>query len=291
MKKGTSFFYLSVSILCLIFCACKLSLEDTDLFDRPEVSTKDSQISIIVPRLNNDTKYINIFRQEGNSTPVNIGIIYPNALMDKNYLFVDSFTSKQHKYKYRVRYNDNTGYHYSKWSEQIETKDETFAHDTSERMKYDASSARFNYDEDAYTLTIEGTIQSPNFTEFFDDEMAEADDTDDLEKPFAFKPMLIVSNSEKTEAIQFSSTADGTVIPLRNILPMYFLDTDITIKGIIAKQNKYKKPYPNDASELVTEYIIWLEPAEINLKGVRSNKILKIPSQVGDNGLDYNPSI
>ena len=291
MKKGTSFFYIFISIISLVLCTCKISLEDTDLFDRPEVSTKDNQISLIIPRLNNDTKYINVFRQEGDSTPVNIGIIYPNALMDKNYFFVDAFTTKQHKYKYRVRYCDSSGYQYSKWSEVISTKDENFAHDTTERMKYDASSVKFKYDKDEYTLTIDGTIQSPNFTEFFDDDMADADDTDDLEKPFAFKPMLIISNSERTEAIQFSSTANGTVIPLRNILPMYFLDTNITIKGLIAKQNKYKKPYPDDESELITEYIIWLEPADINVTGAGSSKIINIPSQIGDNGLDYNPSI
>lgn len=289
MKKGTSFFTV-ISIICLVFCACKLSLEDTDLFDRPEVSTADHQISVFIPRLNNDTKYINVFRQEGNSTPVIIGIINQNALMDKNYLFIDELAQKQHKYKYRVRYCDNSGYHYSKWSETISTKNETFAHDESESLKYDASSAHFRYNKDEYTLTIEGTITTPDFTDFFDEAMADADDSDDLLKPFAFKPMLVISNSERTEAIQISSTADNTVIPLRNILPLYFLDTNISIKGIIAKQNKYKN---NDVeeSELVIKYIKLLELEEVNITGAGSSKILNIPSQVGDAGLDYNPSI
>ncbi len=289
MKKGTSFLTV-ISIICLVFCACKLSLEDTDLFDRPEVSIADHQISVFIPRLNNETKYINVFRQEGNSTPVIIAVINQNALMDKNYLFIDELAQKQHNYKYRVRYCDNSGYHYSKWSETKTIKNEDFAHDGSKSMKYDASSAYFRYDKDEYTLTIDGTITAPDFTGFFDDEMADADDSDDLLKPFAYKPMLIVSNSEKTEAIQIKSTADDTVIPLRNILPMYFLDTDITIKGIIAKQNKYVKN-DVDESELVVKYIQLLEPEEVNITGAGSSKILNIPSQIGDAGLDYNPSI
>ena len=102
--------------------------------------------------------------------------------------------------------------------------------------------------------------------------------------------MLVISNSERTEAIPIKSTADDTVIPLRNILPLYFLDTNITIKGIIAKQNKYKD---NDVEEskLVTKYIQLLELAEVNVTGAGSSKILNIPSQIGEAGLDYNPSI
>ena len=289
MKKGTSFLTV-ISIICITFCACKLSLEDTDLFDRPEVSTADNQISVFIPRLNNTTKYINVFRQEGTSTPVIIGIINQNALMDKNYLFIDELAQKQHKYKYRVRYCDDSGYHYSKWSETISTKNGEFAHDESKKMKYDASSVRFKYNKDEYTLTIDGTITAPNFTGFFDDAMADADDSDDLLKEFAYKPMIVISDSEKTEAIQITSTADETVIPLRNILPLYFLDTNISIKGIIAKQNKYKD---NDVEEddLVIKYIKLLELEEVNVTGAGSSKILNIPSQIGDAGLDYNPSI
>ena len=289
MKKGTSFLTV-ISIICITFCACKLSLEDTDLFDRPEVSKADHQISVLIPRLNNETKYINVFRQEGNSTPVMIGIINQNALMDKTYLFIDELIKKQHKYKYRVRYCDNSGYHYSKWSESITIKNEEFAHDESKSMKYDASSAYFRYNKDEYTLTIDGSITAPNFTGFFDDAMADADDSDDLLKPFAYKPMLIVSNSEKTEAIQISSTADDTVIPLRNILPLYFLDTNISIQGIIAKQNKYKNEEAEE-SDLVIKYIKLLELEEVNVTGAGSSKILNIPSQIGDAGLDYTPSI
>ena len=120
--------------------------------------------------------------------------------------------------------------------------------------------------------------------------MADADDSDDLLKAFAYKPMIVISNSERTEAIQITSTADETVIPLRNILPLYFLDTNISIKGIIAKQNKYKD---NDVEEddLVIKYIKLLELEEVNVTGAGSSKILNIPSQIGDAGLDYNPSI
>ena len=83
MKKGTSFFYILISIISLTLCACKLDLEDTDLMDAPEASTANNQVSIIIPRLNNDIKYINVFRKDSAKSNIeSIGIVFSKALMD-----------------------------------------------------------------------------------------------------------------------------------------------------------------------------------------------------------------
>ena len=273
MKKGTSIFTV-ISILCLTLCACNLSLEDTDLLDAPEASPLNNQISIIIPKINNETKYINIFRQESSDTDVkSIGIVFPKAIINKNYFFVDELAVKNRSYKYKVRYCDKSGYRETKWSSQISTKDLTFPHDESETMKYDATGAKFNFDKDDYTLTINGTISEPDFTGY---------------SSTIYKPMIIVSNLEtnKSEAIKISSIANHTIIPLRNILPNYFLDTNISIVGIVAQRNVYVDENAEE-DKLETMYIAWTEPESITIKGAGSDSILNIPSQLGEAGLDY----
>ena len=281
MKKGKLWF-LVISIVSLLFCTCKLDIEDTELTDAPEASTANNQVSIIIPRLNNDTKYINIFRKDSAKSNIEcLGILFPNALMDRNYLFVDELVNKDHKYKYKVRYCDNNGYSESKWSNEISTKDKDFANLDSAKMTYTTSGVRFNYNETDYTLTIEGTVGKPDFTGY-------ADEEDDAEDPL-YKPMLIVSSGKRSEAIAISSIADNTVIPLRNILPSYFQNTDITIAGLVAQKNEYVDR-SLDPEKRVTKSIIWTELAEISLRGNGSSKTLNIPPQVGEAGLDYTPA-
>ena len=278
MKKGTSFFTV-ISIICLVFCACKLSLEDTELTDAPEVSTEKNQVSIIIPRLNNETKYINIFRKDSSKTDIeSIGMIFPNALINRNYFFVDDLVIQDHKYKYKVRYCDNNGYFESKWSNEISTKDKNFAKPSSAKMTYTTDGVRFNYSKTDYTLTIEGTISKPDFDGY-------ADEEDDATDPL-YKPMIIVSTSERSEAIPISSIANNTVIPLRNILPLYFQNTNISIIGLVAQKNEYVDRSV-DADKRVTTSVAWTELAGISIRGNGSSSTLYIPSQEGEEGLDY----
>ncbi len=279
MKKGTSFFYIFISIICLTLCACKLDLEDTDLMDAPEATPETNQVSVIIPRLNNDTKYINVFRKDSSKSNVeSIGIVFPKALMDKNYFFVDELVRKNHKYKYKVRYCDSSGYYESKWSNEISTKNVNGAYDDSVTMKYTVGSTKLNFNKTDYTLKIEGSITKPTFTGYAD---ADDDPTDPL-----FIPMIIVSKSGRSEAIEISSIANDTIIPLRNILPSYFQDTNITILGLVAQKTEYVDRSA-DADKRVAKSVIWTELAEIPLKGNGSSSTLYIPSQVGKAGLEY----
>ena len=279
MKKGTSFFYIFISIICLTLCACKLDLEDTDLMDAPEASTANNQVSIIIPRLNNDIKYINVFRKDSAKSNIeSIGIVFSKALIDKNYFFVDELVKENHKYKYKVRYCDSSGYYESKWSNEISTKDKAFAANESVKMKYTTTGVKLNYNKDDYTLKIEGTIGTPDFTGY-------ADVTDDPTDPL-YEPRLVISKNGRSEAIKISSIENNTVIPLRNILPSYFQDTNITILGLVAQKTDYIDR-SLAADKRVKKSVIWTELAEIQLKGNGSSTTLYIPSQVGEAGLDY----
>ena len=74
------------------------------------------------------------------------------------------------------------------------------------------------------------------------------------------------------------------------MLPGNFLDTDITVKGIVGQKTIYvdsSKPL----KDRTIERIIWTAPTgadEITLIGFGSDSKLKIPSQTGSAGLDYS---
>ena len=64
MKKGTSFFYISLALLTFTFFSCKLKVEDEDLYDKPGVNVTNNQITLIIPMVSKNTKYVNIYRRD-----------------------------------------------------------------------------------------------------------------------------------------------------------------------------------------------------------------------------------
>ena len=99
MKKVTSLFYISLAVLVTTFFSCKLKVQDSDLYDKPLAHITDKQVTIIIPLMNTDTKYINVYRRDKqNDKAINIGILYhPEALgMDKkNYVYTDNLVKKR----------------------------------------------------------------------------------------------------------------------------------------------------------------------------------------------------
>ena len=272
MKKETSFFYIAAAILLLTVSGCKLKVEDSELANQPEASALND-ITIVIPQLNNDTDYINLYRMDTHDGEVlNIGMLYhPNSLLDKNYFFTDTLVFKNHKYKYRARYHDSTGYHYTEWSNEVKAEADTFLDESNHSIEYDVSGANFSYSNTAYTITISGDITPPDFPGWNVDE---------------YTPMLIVSNSRTTQLFKLDSIEDGAIINLRNLLPFDFQDTDITIKGILAQKQVYK----NNKEEDGVRFTVWTPASDIKISGARNNT-MNIPSQRGQTGLDYSRNI
>lgn len=274
MKKRSSFFVFLIAILSLSVFSCKIKIEDTELFDKPLVNVTSKQVTLIIPKMSNDTDYINVYRRDKkNDKIINIGIIYPDALENdgKNYSYIDELVKKGHSYDYRTRYHTNGEYFYSEWSDNIEIKTTYNFYADSDVLVYKPGSSYLLYNKDDYTLTITGTITAPTaITDFSTD----------------FTPMLIIKSKKVTQVFKIPSIADTYKIPLRTILPLDFMDTPITIEGLVGQKNIYvDASVPDD--ERVTKTVIWTEPAAIEVQGAGSEKKITVKSQSGNEGLDY----
>lgn len=274
MKKRSSFFVFLIAILSLSVFSCKIKIEDTELFDKPLVNVTSKQVTIIIPKMSNDTDYINVYRRDKkNDKIINIGIIYPDALENdgKNYSYIDELVKKGHSYDYRTRYHTNGEYFYSEWSDNIEIKTTYNFYADSDVLLYKPGSTYLLYNKDDYSLTITGTITAPTaITDFSTD----------------FTPMLIIKSKKATQVFKIPSIGNGDKIALRSFLPLDFMDTPITIEGLVAQKNIYvDASVPDD--ELVTKTVIWTEPAAIEVQGAGSEKKITVKSQSGNEGLDY----
>lgn len=290
MKKGTSFFYISLALLTITLFSCKLKMEEEDLYDKPGVSVTNNQITLIIPKVANDTKYINVYRRDNQTEEViNIGILFhPQALTlandGKNYCYYDSLVTKSHSYDYRVRYYIDGQYYYSEWSDKIFIESNYNAYDESVNLAYRANGCYLRYEPSDYSLTFNGNIQEPDFPEYSTQN---------------YKPMLIVKSGDNVQVFKLSSISNNRVIPLRSLLPSEFFDTDITIEGIVAQRTIFDDDTDdelenNDANsdnepdtEKEKKVVIWTAPTKLDIEGAGSSKTIKIPSQTGTSGLDY----
>ena len=185
--------------------------------------------------------------------------------------YTDSLVLQNHSYDYMVRYYSDGEYYYSAWSEIIEVETGTYSYPAGTSLKFETSGAKLIYEKSNHTLTINGTITIPGITNFATE----------------YYPMLIIKSETATQTFLISSIADGTDIPLVGMLPQEFLDTDITIQGIVGQKLEF-----DDISKPVNEWqlksVSWTEPAPITVIGAGSSKIINIPSQNGSEGFDYS---
>ena len=279
MKKRTSFFYISLALLSIAFLSCKLKMEEEELYDKPSVNLTPNQLTVIIPHVSNDIKYVNVYRRDKlNDEIINIGILYnPQALQDKNYVYIDSLVTRRHSYDYRVRYNIGGSYHYSEWSDSVFIEDTyNLRYVESIHLVYRANAAHITYEPTDYTLNFSGTINPPDFDEFLTEN---------------YKPMLIVQSDKYTQAFAIPTTcmdsnSNNRIIALRSLLPAAFLDTNIKINGIVAQKTIYDdESKPEDERQY--KMVIWTAPTELELLGAGSSRTINIPSQTGTAGLDY----
>lgn len=280
MKKRIFLFTISIALTGILFCTCKLSLEDTELLKKPVVSNSTTKysINISISKLNDETKYIHIYRQDTSlekPETVNIGVLYPEGFeaSENSYIFTDELLYKNHTYKYKVRYCDNDGYHYTDWSNEIKVSETQSAFDDTVNFSYISNSTvYFWYHDEFYTLSLNGNLTAPTF------EGAED-----------FSPMLIIETSTRTELFLLPSIEDTTTVNLRGgILPSNFLGTELKFKGIVGQKKIYANPDAEEGEDKIVKFIIWTPPTEIPLMNY-SDKII-IPTLEGNTGIDYSRS-
>lgn len=313
------FFFLCFS-LSLFLSGCNFSYEPNNQYTAPTVSYNNTVIVISIPKKTNTTKYISIYRiditeslsshENEEENIQNIGIIYPKFAdtSSSSYIFYDSHIIKNHSYKYRIRYTDIDENAYTKWSQDVIAKD---GYDSYIQMTYNTNNAYLSYDKTSYSLKISGSIIPPSIENFDED----------------FKPMLIIKTDEKTQVFPIQSIEQDTLIHLRSILPPSFLDTPITITGIVPQKYIYVNSYSanntrtaaSDNNENSTENtnnpensdsnnneqnnqnknneenentsdikeIHWLPKSSIKISG-SSNNTITIPSFAQSDGFDYS---
>ena len=281
MKKVTSLFYISLAVLVTTFFSCKLKVQDSDLYDKPLVNVTDRQVTIVIPLMNTDTKYINVYRRDKqNDKAISIGILYhPEALEkdNKNYIYIDNLVKKGHSYQYSARYYINGRYYLTEWSDTINTDKNGSFYDDSISFAYKMNDAILIYEKTENTIQFNKTIDAPTFPDFHQI----GDDS--------WKPALIVKNSTTTQAFELSQDAvrNRVAVPLVGMLPSSFLDTDITIEALVGQKTIYDNDkLPLEQRKVVK--VIWTEPAEINVQGAGGDKKINVKSQSGMEGLDYS---
>lgn len=290
MKNGTSFFYISLALIAVSLLSCKLKTEEEDLLDKPGVNITENQVTLIIPKTSNSTKYINIYRRDKQfDEDINIGVIYhPQALGNdgKNYVFIDSLIKKNHAYDYRVRYCTDGEYYYTAWSDKIYIEDNYNAYEESVNLTFRTTSGTdlfdLLYEPTDFTLLINSTIVAPEFPEYTSQN---------------FKPMIIVTNGESTQVFEIPALTQNTKIALRSLLPADFLDTDISFVGIVGQKTIFDDDTNdvlenNDTNhdgkpdeEKLNKIVIWTDPTPLTINP--SAEIVNIPSQSGTTGLDY----
>ena len=271
MKKGTSFLTV-ISIICLVFCACNISLEDTELMRKPDIYPSSRQVTLTIHKINSSTDYINVFRSESGGREITCGLIYtkdhPNVT---TYPFSDTLIKEGKKYKYRVRYHDPKGYYYSAWTDELKIEDIN-AYNSSAELTYTSGNTKFSINSTDYTLSLTSALTAPSAISDFD----------------KYIPMLIATAGDKTQIFEvtddFISATDS--ISLRGLLPLDFMDRDITISGILAQKKELLHPDETDENKQKMQFIIWTEPVEFGIQG-KNNNTINVPSQSGAAGYDY----
>lgn len=261
-----------ISLLSITLLSCNFQFSGSSMLTKPDVEASRDHITISIPLQSADTSYINLYRKVPNEERIiSLGIIYPSALNStaNAYIYTDYLITKDTTYIYQARYKESDGYYITEWSNEITAVD---GYSINDSITYDKGSAFFVYDEDEYSLKIVGTISAPTSIADFEDN---------------YKPMLIVNTSIESQLFELATIADSTTIPLKNYLPLNFLDTPITIVGITAGKQEYVDP---EASEPVTKYIYWIEPTEMTIRGY-SDKTFVIPSTDTAAGFDYSHNI
>ena len=280
MKKS---FYLFAISICFIFSftSCNPNITDGEYRRAPNVEYNDAEnITISVPKINSDTKYITIYRFNAtNEEPSNksegvpIGMINTKTYTEDSYTFSDSYANNERSYCYRLKYyisDDNISY--TNWSEKISItntkKTQTYG------LDYDLTYEKISlsYDEVANTLTLDSI---PAFTS-----SASSDITDLFEKT----PYIAIECSDGNKKIDsklmpFPVSGDKS-LNIQNFIPENFLPYQIKILGFVSVKHTQVTTDKNK-KEIIRQYT-FTEPSEVT-----GNTILKISAYSENDGIPY----
>jgi hypothetical protein len=237
---------IAICISCNIISFASSSGEST--YDAPEVKSETTGITCSIHPLTN-ASYINIFRQKITTSSssekvygaeVNIGELkpYDGSTFPDSIMFSDQFAyvTTGVTYRYKARYRVSSAYKTSEWSEALSG---AVTNSSGYTVVYSGSGVYFKYDPDLYTLTLSGALTAPTAA--------------------TFTPKIALTTSSESSVFKLAGVAVSNVFYLRNVLPSSYLDTAVTVTGVIGE---LKTLYPNETSPTYIQYY-WTEPLTV----------------------------
>lgn len=259
MKKSFYFFAFSI-FLIFSFTSCEPNFIDSKYRKAPNVEYNSAgNITISIPKINSETKYITIYRFNASSEePTNssngipIGMINTQTYSADSYTFLDSYANNERSYCYRLKYfisEDNVSY--TNWSNKISITKDAQTYGLDYDLTYEPIDLK--YDEVSNILTVNSI---PSFT--------------------SSAPAKIISSFEQTpyiaiECYDGTSKIDSKLMPflisadktlnVRNFVPENFLSYEIKILGFVAiKHSQFI--FDNDDKKISHQYT-FTEPSEV----------------------------
>ena len=288
MKKGTSVFCIISAILCLCASGCKLKIEEeVELLPKPDIYFTSGYLTVSIPKTKSKTDYINIYRHDSKNNEEIVGIIYPKDLSSdvSSYEFVDKLVCDKYKYKYKVRYHDSDGFHYSEWSNEHKVEagkiKDTYTNPKDLKYELSSTSTKLQFSETDFTLkVISGSITAPSAITGFSTN---------------YIPVLIIKASSDIRAFEIKDNPDdfldGTEpISLRGFLPNDFKDKSITIVGIAGQTKELANPGETDPKKQIAKYIRWTGITSLKVMNHSDNTII-VPSESGSKGHDFSSNV
>ena len=281
MKKiNRSLFVLIIAAVCLsALTGCNWNLSDTKYLERPDVELIDSGFRINGNYVSSEIDYINIYREDlqdaGKTKIERIAVLFPKGDPtpgNQNYFYIDKNIYKNHKYRYYVRFVSKGEKNRTEWSEVKQHPN--IGAESSASFAYNLNSGYYKYDKDSMTLAIQG---APDFTPPLSTVI------DDIDK---YKPALVFQAGDLIQAFELSDPNTTKLVHLKTLLPQSFLNTDISLLGIVGQ----KKVENTSGKTTELQSITWTDIAKIAIKDGQNNtlSVIKIEMKYGDEGFDYS---
>ena len=297
MKRITFRFLILSGVLSSIMfslLSCSFEISEKKRINDPDIKASSNGFIVTLKNSNQDTLYVNIFRQDVSSTnlsnepensddPItNLGIVFPytksNSTNNNTFTFEDNYVVIGRKYRYYARlYSETDGYTYTNWT-QVYKAQTGLASGTSRFYYGIPSGTKFIYDAQAKNITINGSVSIPDMIE-----KAEYDRY--------FKPALVFESNKGARAFQIESVDNNTVIYLASLLPVDFQDTDIKFLGLIGQKiETYTLP---NSDETKNQRIVWTKMSPpiafcYTDGSTITNQTIHLKSEYGDSGFDYS---
>ncbi|MBO4858598.1 MAG: hypothetical protein J5527_08790 [Treponema sp.] len=298
MKRNTfRFLILSGVLSSFLFSllSCSFEITEKKRISDPDLTSTESGITVTLKNNNQDTLYVNIYRQDvteilnessasSNPAPTEydcIGIVFPyeksNSTSNATFVYEDNYIITGHKYRYSARlYSSTDGYTYTNWTPFFTAKNGLLASDST-FYYYTQAEHPFVYNEIAKTITVSGDIDKPTG---LSEGTYEA----------SFVPALVFQANDNRRVFQIESLDVNSVIYLSSLLPLDFHDADIKLIGIVGQRVFSEKAPKSDVTK--TQKVIWTSLCPIKLYDRNNleipNNVIHLTSEHGDDGFDYS---